>query len=117
VGDTPRAEDAPATTDGADELATGRRAAEWLAWAEAHESLSRAPQALGAEDLELLATATYLTSQVAGCIHALRLFACGKTNHAIAADLVLADKTVDRHVSYIFTKLGVSSRTAATAYA
>ena len=33
------------------------------------------------------------------------------------ADLVLAEKTVDRHVSNIFTKLGVSSRAAATAYA
>jgi DNA-binding NarL/FixJ family response regulator len=47
----------------------------------------------------------------------LRLLAAGKTNHAIAADLVLADKTVDRHVSNIFAKLGVSSRAAATAYA
>lgn len=47
----------------------------------------------------------------------LRLLATGKTNHAIAADLVLADKTVDRHVTNIFAKLGVSSRAAATAYA
>jgi len=31
--------------------------------------------------------------------------------------LVLAEKTVDRHVSNIYTKLGVSSRAAATAYA
>jgi DNA-binding CsgD family transcriptional regulator len=47
----------------------------------------------------------------------LRLVAAGKTNHAIAADLVIAEKTVDRHVTNIFTKLGVSSRAAATAYA
>jgi len=47
----------------------------------------------------------------------LRLLATGKTNHAIAADLILAEKTVDRHVTNIFTKLGVSSRAAATAYA
>ncbi|MET0923236.1 MAG: helix-turn-helix transcriptional regulator [Xanthobacteraceae bacterium] len=47
----------------------------------------------------------------------LRLVAAGKTNPAIAADLVIAEKTVDRHVTNIFTKLGVSSRAAATAYA
>jgi ATP/maltotriose-dependent transcriptional regulator MalT len=50
-------------------------------------------------------------------LQVLRLVATGKTNHAIAADLVIADKTVDRHVTNIFTKLGISSRAAATAYA
>ena len=43
--------------------------------------------------------------------------AAGETNRAIAAGLVLSERTVDRHVSNIFAKLGVSSRTAATAYA
>ena len=47
----------------------------------------------------------------------LRLVAAGKTNKAIAAELFLSEKTVDRHVSNIFTKLDVSSRAAATAYA
>ncbi len=47
----------------------------------------------------------------------LRLVALGRTNRAIAADLVLSEKTVARHVSNILTKLGLSSRTAATAYA
>jgi ATP/maltotriose-dependent transcriptional regulator MalT len=50
-------------------------------------------------------------------LQVLGLLAAGKTNHAIASDLVLAEKTVDRHVSNIYTKLGVSSRAAATAYA
>ena len=50
-------------------------------------------------------------------LQVLRLLATGKTNHAIATDLVLAEKTVDRHVTNIYTKLGVSSRAAATAYA
>ena len=47
----------------------------------------------------------------------LRLVASGATNRAIAQELVLSEKTVDRHVSNIFRKLGVSSRSAATAYA
>jgi ATP/maltotriose-dependent transcriptional regulator MalT len=47
----------------------------------------------------------------------LRLVAAGDTNRAIAAALVLSERTVDRHVSNIFAKLGVSSRAAATAFA
>jgi DNA-binding CsgD family transcriptional regulator len=50
-------------------------------------------------------------------LQVLRLLATGTTNHAIADELFVAEKTVDRHVSNIFTKLGVSSRAAATAYA
>ena len=46
----------------------------------------------------------------------LRHVAAGKTNRVIAADLFLSEKTVARHVSNIFTKLGLSSRAAATAY-
>ena len=47
----------------------------------------------------------------------LRLVAAGRTNRSIAADLFLSEKTVARHVSNIFAKLGLSSRAAATAYA
>jgi DNA-binding CsgD family transcriptional regulator len=50
-------------------------------------------------------------------LQVLRLVATGATNHAIAGQLFVAEKTVDRHLSNIFTKLGVSSRAAATAYA
>ena len=47
----------------------------------------------------------------------LTLVAAGKTNRAIAAELFISEKTVARHVSNIFTKLGLSSRAEATAYA
>jgi DNA-binding CsgD family transcriptional regulator len=47
----------------------------------------------------------------------LRLVAAGKTNRAIADELFLSEKTVHRHLSNIFTKLDVGSRSAATAYA
>lgn len=50
-------------------------------------------------------------------LEVLRLVATGRTNRAIAVDLYLSEKTVARHVSNIFTKLGVSSRAAATAHA
>ena len=50
-------------------------------------------------------------------LEVLRLLATGATNKAIAEKLVLSERTVDRHVSNIFGKLGVSSRAAATAYA
>ena len=43
--------------------------------------------------------------------------ATGRTNRQIAADLHISDKTVARHLSNIFTKVGVSSRAGATAYA
>jgi len=47
----------------------------------------------------------------------LRLLATGLSNKEIAATLHLSVKTVSRHLSNIFTKIGVSSRAAATAFA
>ena len=50
-------------------------------------------------------------------LEVLALLAAGKTNRAIATKLFISEKTVARHVSNIFTKLNLSSRAAATAYA
>jgi DNA-binding CsgD family transcriptional regulator len=50
-------------------------------------------------------------------VQVLRLVARGSTNRSIGAELGLSERTIDRHVSNIFAKLGVSSRAAATAFA
>jgi DNA-binding CsgD family transcriptional regulator len=50
-------------------------------------------------------------------VQVLREVAAGKTNKGISQGLFLSEKTVARHVANIFTKLGVSSRSAATAWA
>jgi len=47
----------------------------------------------------------------------LRLVAAGRSNRDIASELVISEHTVARHVQNIFAKLGVSSRSAATAFA
>jgi DNA-binding CsgD family transcriptional regulator len=50
-------------------------------------------------------------------VQVLRLVASGMTNRAIAGKLKISEKTVARHLSNIFTKLDLGSRTAAAAYA
>jgi ATP/maltotriose-dependent transcriptional regulator MalT len=59
-------------------------------------------------------SATHLTARE---LEVLGLVATGKTNRGIADELGLSEKTVARHIANIFTKLGLSSRAAATAYA
>jgi DNA-binding NarL/FixJ family response regulator len=50
-------------------------------------------------------------------LEVLRLVAAGKTNKIIARELFLSEKTVERHLSNIFAKLEVPTRSAATAWA
>jgi DNA-binding CsgD family transcriptional regulator len=82
--------------------------------------LGAAPAAAWAASL--MHTGTDAAGRVPGAltpreIDVLRQVASGKGNRAIAAELYLSEKTVARHMSNIFLKLGLSSRAAATSYA
>lgn len=50
-------------------------------------------------------------------VEVVRLIAAGESNRAIAEKLVLSEKTVARHVSNIFGKVGATSRSGVTAFA
>jgi DNA-binding NarL/FixJ family response regulator len=50
-------------------------------------------------------------------VEVLKLVAAGITNRKIAGTLGISEKTVARHLSNIFVKLDLTSRSAATAYA
>lgn len=50
-------------------------------------------------------------------VQVLKLVATGRTNRAIASELVISEKTVATHVSSVLAKLELPSRSAATAYA
>ena len=79
--------------------------------------LGAAPDMARVEEISAAAADTAPGGLTARETQVLRLVAAGKTNRAIASELVLSEKTVARHLSNIFTKLGVASRSAATAYA
>jgi DNA-binding CsgD family transcriptional regulator len=82
--------------------------------------LGAAPDVAAIEAMPLAAPASRPTPAhglSARELEVLLLVASGKTNKAIADALFLSEKTVDRHVSNIFVKLDVTTRSAATAWA
>jgi DNA-binding CsgD family transcriptional regulator/tetratricopeptide (TPR) repeat protein len=87
-------------------------AARWV-----FEELGAAPDLARVERLSISTPAPAPGGLSLRELQVLRLVAAGKTNRGIAGELFLSEKTVHRHVSNIFTKLEVSSRSAATAYA
>jgi DNA-binding CsgD family transcriptional regulator len=80
----------------------------------AFEGLGAAPDVARVEALAGGDTRHGLTPRE---LEVLRLVAEGRTNRAIAEELVLSERTVERHVTNTFAKLRVSTRAAATAYA
>jgi DNA-binding NarL/FixJ family response regulator len=83
-----------------------------------------APQVTQQAQAALGATPTFPTrhpSSPAGLtareVEVLRLVAQGKTDAQIAEQLIISPRTVNWHLTLIYSKLGVSSRAAATRYA
>jgi DNA-binding CsgD family transcriptional regulator len=84
---------------------------------EMFESLGAAPDAARVTALTTPSPATPSGGLTGREVEVLRLIATGATNRSIARQLAISEKTVARHVSNIFTKLDLSSRAAATAFA
>lgn len=79
----------------------------------AREAFSQLGAAPDAARLQPSGSANVLSARE---IQVIRLIAAGESNRQIAAALVISERTVERHVSNIFGKLGITSRAAATAY-
>ena len=90
---------------------------EFEAAQETFERLGAAPDAARIAALLTPASASPSGPLTGRELEVLRLVARGKTNRQIAVELSISEKTVARHMSNIFTKLDLSSRAAATAYA
>jgi DNA-binding NarL/FixJ family response regulator len=73
-----------------------------------------------ADELERAAPDAYPDDLTPREIEVLRLVAAGMSNQEIAAELDLSIRTVERHISTIYEKIGASGKVAratATAYA
>ena len=81
------------------------------------QRLGAAPDAARVEQLSRAGPASVADGLTAREVQVLRHVAAGRSNRAIADELHISEKTVARHLSNIFVKLGLSSRAAATAYA
>jgi ATP/maltotriose-dependent transcriptional regulator MalT len=84
---------------------------------EAFQQLGATPEVARVERLSGQSAPRSVGRLTAREIQVLRLVATGKTNRAIAAELLISEKTVARHLCNLFVKLGLENRAAATAYA
>ena len=81
------------------------------------ERLGAAPDQARLQALFPATTSTAPAGLTTRQLEVLALVAAGKANREIAAELIISEHTVRRHVQNIFVRLGVSSRAAATAFA
>jgi ATP/maltotriose-dependent transcriptional regulator MalT len=92
-------------------------ALEFRAARDAFERMGAAPDLAQLDALSVAAAATAAHPLSARELEVIRLVAAGGTNRAIAGQLAISEKTVARHLSNIFGKLGLSTRAAAAAWA
>lgn len=81
------------------------------------QQLGAAPDLARLDTFESRPVSTHRQHLTSRELQVLRLVAAGKTNKAIATELSLSERTIDRHVGNILTKLDVPSRAAAAAHA
>lgn len=81
------------------------------------DQLGALPDARRVRDLTRASTTRRGVGLTARQLEVLGLVSKGLTNREIAAELVISERTVARHLNNIFLRLGVSSRTAAAAFA
>jgi DNA-binding CsgD family transcriptional regulator len=84
---------------------------------DAFERLGAGPDLARLTTLSEIADATASHGLTERELEVLRLVAVGKSNREIAGELVISEHTAARHLQNIFAKLGLSSRTAASAFA
>jgi DNA-binding NarL/FixJ family response regulator len=80
-------------------------------------ALGAAPDLMWADSMSTSDRRTVPDGLTTRELEVLTLVAKAMTNRQIANQLFISEKTVASHLSHIFTKLGLSSRAAATAYA
>jgi ATP/maltotriose-dependent transcriptional regulator MalT len=81
------------------------------------QQLAAAPDLARLDTFENREASTHRFQLTTRELQVLRLVAAGKTNKAIATELSLSERTIDRHVGNILTKLDVPSRAGAAAHA
>jgi DNA-binding CsgD family transcriptional regulator len=99
-------------------LALGNEESQTRAFTTARDMFDQLGAALDVHQLQhLMARRTHPAGLSEREAEVLCLVATGRTNREIAAKLHLSEKTVSRHLTNIFAKIGVNSRAAATAFA
>lgn len=103
------------TRTAADEITAARRTFAELGADPAEREAAALQEELA--DLQGPSTTEVTHSLTAREVEVLTLVAAGLSNRQLARELVISERTVARHLSNIFTKIDVASRTEAAAYA